>query len=77
MKNIEMEIIRAGAWMVMILCLIAIVIILDIWKHRREVRSPDIVVMVMLTISIIAVAGVFGRCAWTGVFPCSSSEARP
>lgn len=76
MTDIEMTIVRAGAWLVLVLCLFALLVILDIWRHRREAQGADIAIMVILSASLLCVGGIFGRCAYTGQFPCAK-ESRP
>lgn len=72
----DIIIVRAAAWFVLVLCLVALWVILDIWRSRNSVQASDIAVMIVLSVSVLACTGVFARCAWTGVFPCVKETSR-
>ncbi len=64
--------------MILVLCLFAITILLDIWRIEKRVgNASSAMAMIVLSITIGAVGLVFAKCAWTGVLPSPRQEACP
>lgn len=72
----NLMIVRAACWMVLLLCLFGIIILLDIWRIQFDRDKPvSALAMIVLAITLAAVSLVFAKCAWTGKFPQPHVEA--
>ncbi len=75
MNTVNAVIVRAGMWMVLLLCIFAVTILLDIWRIERHAGKPlPAMAMLVLSITLAAASVIFLKVAWTGVLPQTHQE---
>ncbi len=64
---LNLVIVRAACWLVMVLCLLAVLVLLDVWRIERRVGTAmSSVAMVILACVLVAIGGIFAKVAWNG-----------
>lgn len=73
----DIAVVRASALFVIILVLLAILVLLNVWRiERRTGTAMSAVAMVTLATALLLVGTIFMKCTWTGCYPNPLKEFR-